>query len=82
MAQTRRAQILMDPAEYSALQLIARQRRTSVGDLIRLAVREKYLTATDERRAAAARIAGMSLPVESWEQMKQEIEGAYDAGLP
>ncbi len=82
MGQTRRAQILMDPAEYKSLQRIARQRQTSVGELIRVAVRDRYLSPTDDRREAATRIAAMNLPVEDWATTKQELEDAYDAGLP
>lgn len=82
MSANRRAQILMEPAEYEQLRRIARQRHVSVGELVRVAVRERFLSGADERRDAAARIAAMALPVGAWAEMKQEIEEAYDAGLP
>ena len=43
MSATRRAQLLMDPAEFRRLRAIARERKTSVAELIRSAVREAYL---------------------------------------
>lgn len=82
MAQTRRAQILMEPEEYDELARIAEARMVSVAELIRTAVRVVYLRSGDDRTATVERIVAMDLPVESWAQMKSEIEGAYDAGLP
>jgi hypothetical protein len=82
VASTRRAQILMDPEEYEQLERVARERRTSVGELVRVAVRKEYLTSRDERMRAVERIAAMELPVGDWDEMKREIEDAYDAGLP
>lgn len=81
MAQTRRAQILMEPEEYEQLERVARERRTSVGELIRLAVRAQYLTSRDERQRAVERIAAMNLPTGEWADIKREIEDAYDAGI-
>lgn len=81
MAQTRRAQILMDPDEYAELERVARERRTSVGELVRQAVRAQYLSSREERLRAVARIASMNLPVGDWADTKREIEDAYDAGL-
>lgn len=82
MAQTRRAQILMEPDEYDALARIAEARQVSVAELIRVAVRAAYLGSRDSRLDAVERIAAMELPVDGWAQMKAEIEEAYDAGLP
>lgn len=82
MAQTRRAQILMDPEEYDELARIAEARMVSVAELIRRAVRVVYLRSRDDRMATVERIAAMDLPVDSWARMKSELEEAYDAGLP
>lgn len=82
MAQTRRAQILMEPEEYDQLVQLAAERMVSVAELIRAAVRAQYLGSDPDRSAAVDRIAAMNLPVGPWETMKQEIEEAYDAGLP
>ena len=81
MAHTRRAQILMEPEEYEQLVRIAQLRMVSVAELVRTAVRVLYFCSPDDRKATVARIAAMELPVGRWEEMKQEIEGAYDAGL-
>ena len=82
MTQTRRAQILMDPEEYDELARIAEAKLVSVAELIRTAVRTVYLRSPEDRLAAVERIAAMELPVDSWSQMKAEIEEVYDAGLP
>ena len=81
MSNSRRAQILMDPDEYTQLESLAYRRHTSVGALIREAVRLVYLRSPEDRLAAANAIAGMSLPDVAWEDAKQWIDEAYDAGL-
>lgn len=82
MAHTRRAQILMEPEEYEQLERIAEREGVSVAELVRRAVRARYLQAPEDRRAAVARIAAMSVALEPWSQVKRDIEDAYDAGLP
>lgn len=82
MAHTHRAQILMEPTEYEELTRIAEREKVSVAELIRAAVRAAYLRSPDDRLATVERIAARDLPIESWAQMKAEIEEAYDAGLP
>jgi len=82
VGHTRRTQILMEPEEYEQLARIAEGRGVSVAELFRSAVREKYLASTEDRLAAVARISAMNVPLGDWSQMKQDIEDAYDAGLP
>ena len=82
MAHTRRAQILMEPEEYERLERIARARHSSVGELIRAAIRAQYLQAPPDRTAIVERIASMNLPSGDWADLKHEIEAGYDAGLP
>jgi predicted DNA-binding ribbon-helix-helix protein len=82
MPSRRRAQILMEPEEYDELTRIAEAKRVSVAELIRTAVRVVYLRSRDDRLATVDRIAAMELPIDSWDQMKSEIEAAYDAGIP
>lgn len=81
MACTRRIQILMEPQEYDEIEKIAQQRKTSVGALIREAVRERYLGSAADRLGAVERIAAMDLPVVDWNDAKTDIEDSYDAGL-
>lgn len=84
MAQTRRAQILMEPAEYERLEEIAARRGVSVGSLVREAVRERFLIGEEERRQALERIFALDLPIADWggwEEIEAEIEHDHDAGL-
>jgi|GEM_PF-3546592 len=43
MSNSHRVQIMMEPKDYERLQVIARARQTSVAELIRIAVRERWL---------------------------------------
>lgn len=74
MGATRRTQLLMEPEDFRKLQAEARRRGTSVAELIRLAVRDTYLTRAPERRPLVEAILGMDLPVMDWDQLRQEIE--------
>jgi hypothetical protein len=82
MAATKRAQVLMEPAEYARLERLARVRHVSVGELIRLAVRKEYLE--DERPSGSIvdAIAASGLPVADWVQLEQELLEGYDDRLP
>jgi hypothetical protein len=82
MTATKRAQILMEPEEYRRLERIARQQNASVAELIRTAVRERYLGGTADRRAAVRAICSMNLPVISWTEAEAEVEGAHADVLP
>ena len=71
----------MEPEEYERLEQIARQRNISVAELIRRAVRERYLTGRRQRKRAAARICRMELPIGDWTEIEAWIEESHDAGL-
>ena len=81
MAATRRTQLLIDPEEFARLQAEARRRRTSVAELIRVAVREVYLSHEPDRRPIVEAILSMGLPVMEWKRVKREIEAAH-ADIP
>lgn len=81
MGQTRRAQILMEPEAYQRLEEIARREQTSVAELIRRAVREKYLSDTSQRQAALADLLATDLPVDRWEDIDEEVRDARDTSL-
>lgn len=72
---TKRVQVLFNPEQLKELKKRARARQESVGELIREAVEEKYLSKTlrEEKVAASKRIAAMELPVSDWEEMEREI---------
>jgi hypothetical protein len=85
MARTKRAQVLMEPEEFRRLRVLARQRKTSIGQLIRRALNMVYFDVDqiEERKAIVARIASMNLPVVEWHEAKKEIEALHDeADLP
>jgi len=82
MAATRRAQILMEPEEYARLEEIARQGRVSVAELIRSAIRDRYLGQEADRCAAARAICSMSLPIPGWDELETEVGTAHHACLP
>ena len=80
MARTKRAQILMDPAEYEQLEIRAAREGVSVAELVREAVRERYLKASPRKAEAAADIIAMDLPVVDWPDIDRDAESAHDAG--
>ena len=81
MARTRRAQILFEPEEYASLEDAARRRGTSVSELVRRAVSERYLGNREARRAAVERIRAMSIPLPDWEELEEEIADARSDAL-
>jgi len=80
LAATRRTQILMEPEEFRRLQALARERKTSVANLIRSAVRDAYLAPVAERGPIVEAILAMRLSMPDWERAHKEIERGH-AGL-
>jgi hypothetical protein len=83
--RTKRAQVLMPPSEYKQLVAIARQKRVSVGELIRAAVQEKYFADRAAMRKAAQEICNMNIPLGDLadpEVLRRELEAAHDIDLP
>lgn len=79
MARSKRAQVLMEPDEYAQLSKLARQKKVSVGELIRSAVRECYFISRERRIAAAESLCHMEIPLDDWETLEREIcEGRGD----
>lgn len=73
MELTKKATILFPPDLYDQLVRTAKQRETSVGELVRSACRSQYgLSTREARRSAVAKLASMGLPVGSPEQMERE----------
>jgi len=82
MRATRRIHILLNSEEYRRLRDLARQRKTSVGALVRAAVRATYLEPQgDDKKAALEGILRLKLPVMSWSRARREIEAAH-ASVP
>lgn len=82
MSRTKRAQILMEPDDYARLEEIARRKRVSVAELIREAVRERYLA--DDRRRLIDEILAMELDLdlEDWEEVEREVEDGHTDDVP
>lgn len=81
MAQTKRAQVLMEPDEYAQLEEIARQMGTSVGELFRASVRRCYLSRPSDRLSFVEDLAAMEVQLPDWEELEREIAEAHDGGL-
>jgi predicted DNA-binding protein len=70
---TQETTILLTPSLHQRLTRLARQRGTSMGQLIRRAVEAQHgLVEPDERLAAVAALAALSLPVDTPAAMKAE----------
>jgi len=78
----KRAQILMDPVDYKALEAIARRRNVSVGQLVREAVHDRYLAGPERRRAAVDAILELKVPLRDWEQEERDLEESRGGPLP
>ena len=82
MKATLRTQLLMDRQEHRQLRQLARRKKTSVGELIRTAVRAIYLKPQKpDREPLVEAILQMNLPARSWNRARREIEAGH-AHLP
>ncbi len=73
MEQTHKTTILLSPELRDRLRQLARQRGTSLGQLIREACISQYgLTSREERLQAVDELAALELPVAEPGQMKRE----------
>lgn len=79
MAHTRRTQILMEPSEFRRLRALARQRKTSVANLIRHAVRQAYLEQPEpvDRNAIVEEMLSLQLPLVEWDEAEKIVEDAH-----
>jgi hypothetical protein len=73
MELTKKMTILLPPDLHGQLTLLARERRVSVGHLIRAACREQYSVVPKEERLLAVReLCQLKLPVGTVARMKRE----------
>lgn len=82
MTASKRAQILMEPEDYRRLEEIARRKNASVAELIRTAVRERYLGDGVENAAVVESICSMNLPTLPWAEIEADIAEAHGDLLP
>ena len=79
MGLTKKTTILFPPDMYIRLASLAAQRDSSVGELVREACRVQYsLTSRAERHALVDRLASLSLPVGTVEEMERESVPAIE----
>jgi len=77
MSLAKRTQVLLEKEQYKQLEQLAKQKRVSVGALIREAIEKVYHIGKKGKIQAVEKIAAMNLPVDDWEKMEKEIvEGA------
>jgi hypothetical protein len=75
MELVKKTTILFSPDLYEQLTRLAKQRDTSMGELVRSACRIQYgLSTREERLAAVKELASLNLPVSTPEQMERESE--------
>jgi hypothetical protein len=83
---SKRLQVLLDEAEYSEIQRIARRRRLTVAEWVRQALR--YARSREPERGVDAKLEAVraaarhSLPTGDIGQMLSEIASGYPRDLP
>jgi hypothetical protein len=82
----RRVQILFDPAQYAALEELARSERMSVGAIVRETVDRRLADRRGARRAAFERMIASAreqeqAPMGDWEDVKEGFERDHLAGI-
>lgn len=77
----KRLEVLLDPLEYEKLKLCASSTGKSVGELVREAVRDKYIVPADQaREEAVRRLVSPDFEEDwpEWSELKKLI--AHEAG--
>ncbi|MFA6954715.1 MAG: CopG family transcriptional regulator [Thermoanaerobaculia bacterium] len=73
MELSKKTTILLSDEQHEQLTRLAKERGTSLGDLIREACAQEYgLASKSDRAAAVAELAALSLPVDDVAAMKRE----------
>jgi len=73
MKLNKRVHVLMEQRDFERLVRLARQRRSSVGELLRLAALERYLSVPENLPEVVNDIAAMNLPIDDWSVLKADI---------
>lgn len=83
MGLTKKTTILFPPDLHERLKEVARKNGISLGELVRRACTEKYgIPTREERLEAVRRLAGLSLPVGTPDQMECESVPDPDESTP
>ena len=71
---SKRVEVLFPTEWFERLRDMAQQKGTSVGELVRSAVQEKYIPYdSQEKLEAVERLAQFNAPIDDWEKMEEEI---------
>jgi Arc/MetJ-type ribon-helix-helix transcriptional regulator len=75
MALTKKTMVLFDPEQYRELEDIARRERTSVGEIIRRAVKQITLArhSIEARREAARELVAAEEDIGPWEEVEKTM---------
>ncbi len=74
----KRLEIRLDQTTFNLLQERSQKAHKSIGELIRLAVKQMYIQKDKkERLLASENLCHLNAPVTDWPQMEKEIEQGY-----
>ena len=74
---TERLEIRIDPLQLEKLKEESRERKMSVGEIVREAITNKYSVSREEKIDEAKKMFQLNAPVKEWEEMKKEIEEGF-----
>lgn len=74
----KRTQIMLETEQYDRLNYLSSHTHKSIAELIREAIDRVYKKNEVKNKSnIVKKMAGMNLPVSSWENMEKELEGRY-----
>ncbi len=71
---TERLEIKIDPEQLGKLKKESKERKISVGEIVREAIANKYSIPKEDKVAEAKKMFQLNAPIKEWEEMKKEIE--------
>ena len=77
---SKKTTILFPPDLFAALEKIAKEKKTSVGDLVRTAVKEQYqINSKASKMAIFDKMMKAEFPVWEWQEIEKDYEDNYFA---
>ena len=70
----KRLEIRLYPKQLQKLKDEAEAKNTSVGELVREAIEQRYEVSVQDKLEALQMMSSINAPVSTWEEMKKEIE--------
>ncbi len=68
-----RLEIRLYPGQLKKLKEEASEKKTSVANIVREAIEQRYEVSPEDKQEALKNIAKINAPVSEWEQIKKEI---------